>query len=167
MAQTTHLKRRRSIPSFIAASLGTLLLGTLAGWFAGSKQGYGSLVLPPLTPPNEVFPIVWSVLYIMIGASLFFILESYAVTDVLESDRKIATFLWALQLFFNLAWPFAFFTLKLYAFSALWLAALVGINIALMLYAFRVSTPAGWLLVPYQLWLTFAFYLNLFVAILN
>ena len=167
MAQTAHLKRKRSIPTFFVATLGTLLLGTLSGWFSGSKQGYGSLVLPPATPPNIVFPIVWSILYVMIGMSLFFIMRSYAVTDTLEGDRKTAVFLWALQLFFNLAWPFAFFTLKLYAFSALWLAALVGINIALIIYAFRVSAPAGWLLVPYQAWLTFAFYLNLFVAILN
>ena len=167
MAQTMHLKRRRSIPTFFVATLGTLLLGTLAGWFSGSKRGYTALVLPPATPPNIVFPIVWTVLYIMIGMSLFFIMRTWAVTDALEDDRKVATFLWALQFFFNLAWPFAFFTLRLYAFSALWLAVLVGVNIALMLYAFRVKMIAGWLLVPYQAWLTFAFYLNLFVAILN
>lgn len=152
---------------FFTTILGTLLLGFLAGIFSGSKAGYSSLVLPPATPPDMIFPIVWSILYVMIGLSLFFILRKPAVTAQLEHDRKTATILWFIQFAFNLAWPFAFFTLQMYTFSFLWLAALVAINLALTIYSFRVSSAAGIMLIPYQAWLMFALYLNLFIAILN
>ena len=167
MAQTAHLKKRTSIPVFVTATLGTMFLGFLSGLSSGSKAGYGMLVLPPATPPDKVFPIVWGVLYAMIGASLFFIMNKPAVTKTLERDKNVAVILWAIGLAFNLAWPFAFFTLKWYAFSFLWLAALVAINLATIIYAFRVSAVAGSLLIPYEAWLMFALYLNLFIAIMN
>ena len=166
-ATTTHLRKAAHVPALIAAVLGTLLLGFLSGALSGSMHGYGDYVVPPLTPPDMVFPIVWGVLYFMIGLSLFFIVRRSAVTLQLESDRKIATVLWIIQLVFNLAWPFAFFTLELYTFSMIWLAALVAINLALIIYAFRVSPVAGGLLIPYEAWLMFALYLNIFIAILN
>lgn len=167
MAQSTHLKKRISIPMFITCVGGTLLLGFLSGLFSGIRAGYGSLVLPPATPPDKVFPIVWGILYAMIGMSLFFIMRTNAVTAVIEQNKKAASVLWYIQFAFNLLWPFAFFTFKLYTFSFLWLAALVAINLALIIYAFRVSKFAGALLIPYQAWLMFALYLNLFIAILN
>ena len=167
MAQTAHLKKRTSIPLFFTCTLGTLLLGWLLGLLSGSKAGYNSLVLPPLTPPDKVFPIVWSILYVMIGLSLFFILRTNSATETLMRDKKAATTLWSLQFAFNLLWPFAFFTLQLYIFSFLWLAVLAAIDLALIIYAFRVSPAAGALLIPYQAWLMFALYLNLFIAILN
>ncbi|MDE6399052.1 MAG: tryptophan-rich sensory protein [Clostridiales bacterium] len=167
MATTAHLKKRASVPLFLTTTLGTVLLGMLAGLFSGSKAGYSSLVLPPATPPDKVFPIVWSVLYAMIGMSLFFTLRKPAVTTTIERDRKTATVLWWIQLGFNLLWPFAFFTLHLYTFSLLWLIALSAINLAAIIYAFRVSPTAGALLVPYEGWLLFDNYLNLFIAILN
>lgn len=103
----------------------------------------------------------------MIGASLFFIVNKPAVTKTLQHDRTAATVLWFIGFAFNLAWPFAFFTFKLYTFSFLWLAAIVAINLATIIYAFRVSPVSGALLIPYQGWLMFALYLNLFIAILN
>lgn len=167
MAQSAHLKKRVSIPLFFTCTFGTLLLGMLSGLFSGSRAGYSSLVLPPLTPPDKVFPVVWSILYVMIGLSLFFILQKCAVTETLAQEKKTASTLWFIQMGFNLLWPFAFFTFKLYIFSFLWLAILVTVNFALIIYAFRVSRIAGWLLIPYEAWLLFALYLNLFIAILN
>lgn len=114
MAQTAHLKRRASIPLFITTTFGTLLLGMLSGLFSGSKAGYNSLALPPATPPDAVFPVVWSILYAMIGLSLFFILRKTAITESLAMRRKTAAILWFIQFGAMLAWPFAFFTLKLY-----------------------------------------------------
>ena len=167
MAQTVHLKRRASVPLFITTTFGTLLLGMLSGLFSGSKAGYNSLLLPPATPPDAVFPVVWSILYAMIGLSLFFILRKTAITETLAAQRKTASILWFIQFAGMLAWPFAFFTLKLYIFSLLWLTGLVALNLALIICSFRVSAPAGALLIPYQAWLMFALYLNLFIAILN
>lgn len=167
MAQTAHLKKRIEIPVFFTATIGTVLLGMLSGLFSGSYKGYSSLVLPPLTPPDIVFPIVWGVLYAMIGMSLYCIVCKPAATPALEHDKNVATMLWGIQLLFNLVWPFAFFTLQWYTFSFLWLAASVAVNLAAIIYAFRVSKPAGALLIPYEAWLMFALYLNLFIAILN
>lgn len=167
MATTAHLKKRASVPLFLTTTLGTLLLGMLAGLFSGSKAGYSSLVLPPATPPDAMFPVVWSVLYVLIGMSLFFVLKKPAVTAEMAHDRKVATVLWWIQFAFNLAWPFAFFTLHMYTFSLLWLIALCAVNLAATVYAFRVSRAAGALLVPYEAWLLFAAYLNMFIAILN
>ena len=167
MAQTTHLKKSVSIPAFLTATFGTVLLGMLSGLTSGSMRGYGSYVVPPLTPPDVVFPIVWSILYAMIGLSLFFILRQPTITEALARDKNTAIWLWGVQLAFNLLWPYAFFTLRLYTFSFLWLTALVAVNFALIIYAFRVNKLAGALLIPYQAWLMFAAYLNLFIAILN
>ncbi len=167
MATSTHLKRRIGIPLFLTTVGGTVLLGMLSGLFSGSKAGYNSLVLPPATPPDAVFPIVWGILYAMIGLSLFFILRRPAVTPLLAQEKKAATTLWIVQFAFNLLWPFAFFTFRLYTFSFLWLAALTAINLAAIVYAFRVSKAAGILLIPYEAWLMFALYLSLFIAILN
>ena len=167
MAQTTHLKAYKSIPLFLSAVGGTVLLGMLAGVFSGSHAGYSLLVLPPATPPDVVFPVVWSILYVMIGMSLFFILRKPAVTEQLAHDRRTAATLWFVQFGMNILWPFAFFALKMYAFSLIWLAALVAVTTACMIYAFRTSPAAGVLLIPYQGWLLFALYLNLFIAILN
>ena len=166
-ATTTHLRKATHIPALIAAVLGTLLLGFLSGLLSGSMHGYGNYVVPPLTPPDIVFPIVWSVLYVMIGLSLYFIVRHSAVTTQLAHYRKVATILWIVQFVFNIAWPFAFFTLELYTFSMIWLAALVAINLALIIYAFKISPVAGSLLIPYEAWLMFALYLNMFIAIMN
>lgn len=167
VAANAHLKKRASIPLLAATTLGTVLLGFLAGLFSKSRNGYSGLVLPPAAPPDIVFPVVWGVLYFTIGLSLFFILRKPAVTKAYERDRKTAFVLWIIGFAFNLAWPFAFFTFKLYTFSFLWLAALTAINLATVIYAFRVSPTAGALLIPYEAWLMFALYLSLFVAILN
>ena len=105
MAQTAHLKRRASIPLFITTTFGTLLLGMLSGLFSGSKEGYNSLALPPATPPDAVFPVVWSILYAMIGLSLFFILRKTAITESLAMRRKTAAILWFIQFGAMLAWP--------------------------------------------------------------
>ncbi len=167
MAQTAHLKKRVSIPLFFTTTIGTLLVGMLAGLLSGSKAGYDSLVLPPATPPDAVFPYVWGVLYVMIGLSLFFIIRTPAVTPNLLTNKRVSTVLWCIQFGFNILWPFAFFTFKLYTFSFLWLAALSAINLALIIYSFKVSNAAGWLLIPYEAWLLYAAYLNMFIAILN
>lgn len=167
MATTAHMKKSLSIPLFISTTVGTVLLGMLSGLLSGSKAGYSLLVLPPATPPDAVFPVVWSVLYAMIGLSLFFIMRTHAVTESLQKRKTAATALWFVQFGFLLLWPFAFFTFKLYIFSFLWIVSLWAISLALIICSFRVSPTAGALLIPYEAWLTFAVYLNLFIAMLN
>lgn len=168
MAQATaHMRKNVSIPLFFTAVLGTPLLGMAVGMLAGSRSGYSALVIPPATPPDVTFPIVWAALYVMMGLSLFFLLQRPATTQLLAHNRTVSVTLWGVQLGMNLLWQFAFFTLKWYVFSFLWLVALAAVNLAALLYAFRVHKLAGALLVPYEAWLLFAGYLSLFVALLN
>lgn len=165
--KSMHMTKKMRFPLILATTLGTLLLGMITGFFAGSSKGYDGLQQPPLMPPAIVFPIVWSVLYLMIGLSLYFVITAPALSPAQTSARKSAIWLWIAQMVFNLCWSFAFFTFKLYAFSFVWLSILLAINIALIINCFKFSKPAALTLIPYELWLFFAAYLALYIAIFN
>lgn len=166
-AATINMSKKVKIPLFFATTLGTLLIGMLTGLLSGSGDGYKGLIMPTLSPPDIVFPIVWSILYLMIGLSLFFIIITPVTTPETESAKKTAIWLWIAQIVFNYCWSFAFFTFELYIFSFVWLCLLLAINMALIITCFKFSRPAAWLLIPYEIWLIFAAYLNLFIAIYN
>lgn len=165
--KSSHLTKKMHLPLALATTVGTLLLGTISGLLFGSGAGYSGMIMPPLSPPDIVFPIVWSILYLMIGLSLYFIITAPAFTPEKIAAKKSATWLWIAQLIFNLCWPLAFFTFQLYAFSFVWLCMLIAINMALIINCFKFSKPAAWLLIPYEIWLLFAAYLNLYIALFN
>jgi translocator protein len=125
----------------------------------GSRIWYNSLNKSKATPPAIVFPIVWSILYILLGVSSFLI---YQKTKNINSLS-----LFEAQLFFNLLWPILFFTYK----KPVW--ALVNIIILLvitgfMLYQFFMIKPlAFYLLIPYAIWLIYATYLNIVIVAKN
>ncbi len=128
----------------------------------GSMEAFGQLNQPPLSPPGWLFPVVWTVLYALMGLSLFII------TGMPKSEeRERGILLFALQLFFNFMWSIFFFNLKFYFFSFVWLVALWAL-IILMIMSFRKVSPlAAYINIPYLLWVTFAGYLNLGIALLN
>lgn len=157
MFQTFHLRK-------FLTSLGlTLVTGFLAGLLSGGQSEiYGSLIKPPFSPPGSVFPVVWAILYVLMGISLYLI---RVLPNTAEKRRAILFF--GLQLFFNFCWPIAFFAFKLYCFSGVWLAGLI-ILLAITLYDFYKLKPiAGVLLIPYLIWCIYALYLNIGVCILN
>ncbi len=129
----------------------------------GDMAGYADLVKPPLAPPSWVFPVVWTALYIMMGAASYLVLESG------NSPRSILTSLgiYGVQLAVNFFWPFIFFNWRLYFFAFVWLVLLwLFAGLTFLLFSYHSKT-AGLLLLPYLLWITFAGYLNLAVALLN
>ena len=166
-ATTTHLTKRTSVLSAIGLPLLTLAAGMGLGWLAGANRGYAGLNLPPFSPPDLVFPIVWGVLYLMMGFALHLLVQKPAFTPQAINARKQSLTVWGAQMAFNLCWLFAFFTFRLYIFSFVWLAILAAVNLALILHCFRFCAPAGFLLLPYEVWLLFAVYLNLGIALLN
>ena len=117
---------------------------------------------PPLSPPALVFPVAWSVLYALMGVG------AARVWMTPPSPRRTrALVLFGVQLAFNFGWSLIFFNAQAYGLALMWLAALWGLALA-MLLAFRAcDKPAAWLQVPYLLWLTFAAYLNFGVWALN
>ena len=140
-----------------------LAVGGLASLLSGSMSDYRQLNQPPLAPPGWLFPIVWTILYLLMG---------YAAYRVQTSGKdpvyiRRAMVFYGLQLFLNFLWPIVFFGLewRLAAFFLL-LVLWALIYITMRLFS-AIDEPAGDLLIPYILWVTFAAYLNLGVYLLN
>lgn len=142
----------------------TEAMGALSGWLTreGTELYAQSIVKPPLSPPGIVFPIVWVILFALmgIGAARIWLSPPSA-----RRSRSLALFF--AQLFFNFFWSVIFFNFQAFGFALLWLAVLWALIWGMLLSFQRVDRPAAWLQVPYLLWVTFAGYLNLGIWLLN
>lgn len=139
-----------------------LLVGGLSSLFSmnGFKE-FEAIRKPAFTPPGIVFPIAWTILYILMG------IGSYLVYMSNCKDKYKALRVYSVQLFFNFLWSILFFSFKLYWLAFVWLIVLM-VLIALMIYRFyNCNKTAGLFQIPYFLWVTFAGVLNAFVAVLN
>lgn len=125
---------------------------------------YNEINLPAFSPPSFIFPIAWTVLYILMGISSAMI---YTNENTSDSERKIALWLYGIQLFFNLCWSPVFFNLRLYLFALIWLLIMWVIIIVMIIKFFQIDKRAAYLQIPYLLWTTFAAYLNLGIWLLN
>ncbi|MBE6929156.1 MAG: tryptophan-rich sensory protein [Clostridia bacterium] len=149
----------KSLVLSVAISLG---VGTLAGFLTrGSSAVYESLTQPPLSPPAIVFPIVWSILYVLMGIS------AYLVWETKDPARMRALAVYGVQLAVNFVWPLLFFNAQMFTLSFAWLLLLWGLALWMLLAFHRIRPAAGLLQIPYLVWLSFAAYLNLGVALLN
>ena len=140
-----------------------LAVGGLAALLSGGMGSYKVMNQPPLSPPGWVFPIVWSILYLLMGYASYRVLESGAE----PAKIRKAWIFYGLQLAANFLWPLLFFGGQMYL-AALILLTLLWVLIFLTIRAFsETDEPAGDLLIPYILWVTFAWYLNLGIFLLN
>ena len=141
-----------------------LLVGILSALLTrNSMMTFASLNQPPLSPPAWLFPVVWTVLYALMGISSYLMLSSGAE----EHKVRRAMNLYLYQLAVNFLWPTFFFNFGWYFFSLLWLI-LLWILVFLMIRAFAsISKWAAYLNIPYLIWLTFAAYLNAGIWWLN
>lgn len=122
---------------------------------------YESLNKPPLAPPGTIFPIAWSILYVLMG------IGSYLVLVQNDTMKKGALVVYGLQLAVNFSWPLIFFNTELY-FLALLVLIILWLLVFVMIVAFlQVDVKAAWLQYPYLVWITYAAYLNLGIVILN
>ncbi len=122
----------------------------------------GSIQKPPLSPPAIVFPIVWTVLYALMGIGAAIVATS---SNRKEGDNSLNLFI--AQLIVNFFWSFFFFNAQAFGFAAIWLV-LLWVLVLLMIISFsKVEMRAAWLQAPYLIWLTFAAYLNFGVYLLN
>ena len=141
-----------------------LAVGGLAALTSGGGMtNYGNLNQPPLAPPGWLFPIVWTVLYLLMGFA------SYRVLTSGEDPEQVrrALILYGLQLLFNFLWPLVFFGLE-WRLVAFFILIILWILIFLTMRKFsQVDELAGDLLLPYLLWVTFAGYLNFATYLLN
>ena len=148
--------------SFLYSSAITFIFAILGGivTYIGMPR-FQNTVQPPLSPPAYLFPIVWT---------LLFLLMSVSAAIIYDSDDEIspkALFLYMIQLTLNFWWCVLFFGFRLYFFSFIWLLLLLLTVFIMTVLFYRVNKLAGILQIPYILWLMFAAYLNCGLWFLN
>lgn len=149
---------------YAAWILFTEAVGGLSGWLTrdGSKAYSESIIQPPLSPPALVFPIVWGILFVLMGIGAARI---YLASPSRERTNSLRIFL--LQLAFNFFWSILFFNLQAFGAALVWLLVLWGLILWMIASFHKVDPLAAWMQVPYLLWVTFAAYLNYGVWMLN
>lgn len=151
-------------PYVISAAIALAVGGLSALLTAGSMNLYSEIIQPPLAPPSFLFPVVWTVLYILMGISAAMI---YLEKDNMPREVSRALLVYTINLFLNFFWSIIFFNMQAFLFSFICLV-LLWVTILIMIIKFyRIKPLAGVLQIPYLLWVTFAGYLNLAIYILN
>lgn len=137
-----------------------LVLGGVVGFLISGSMNYDSLNQPPLSPPAILFPIVWTILYILMGVSY----------GILESNNQVDNsikYIYYAQLIVNLLWPIAFFVLEWRLFAFIWILLLDVLVLAMVIKFYKTNKLSGALQLPYLAWVLFASYLNLGTYLLN
>ena len=137
-----------------------VLVGALIGLITSGSMNLDILQKPFLFPPAALFPIVWTILYTLMGVS-YGILKTNNQTDA-EIDR-----IYYIQLAVNALWSIIFFTLKWRLFAFIWILLLIALVVTMIKLFYEKNQTAGLLQIPYLIWITFAAYLNLAIYILN
>lgn len=152
-------KNTKALIVSLIISLGT---GFLSGLLSmSSRDVYASVNKPSLAPPPIVFPIVWTVLFVLMGIS------SYLVWKSRSENKGKALTVYGIQLAFNFVWPLIFFNAQAFLFAFYWLVILYILVLAMIFLFYDIDKTAAYLQIPYILWLTFAGYLNIMVYLLN
>ena len=136
-----------------------LILGSIVGFLISGSMDFQSLQKPPLAPPGIVFPIAWTILYLLMGISYYL----YRKQEEFDFTSKIHY----IQLAVNLLWPIFFFVLKIRLFSIFWILLLFFLVLFLTFLYYQKKKVSAYLLIPYLLWICFATYLNIGIYILN
>lgn len=164
MIKLINAIKKCKVSDLLIYILSAELVGVASSLFAGNFGDiYLTLERPPLSPPGIVFPVVWSILYALMGASACIIGASN--TD--KKDIQSALRIYCIQLLVNFSWSIVFFR-----FQALWTAVIVIIALLILIIVmivkfYRINRAAAFINIPYLLWVIFAGYLNIATAIIN
>ncbi|MBP3899323.1 tryptophan-rich sensory protein [Candidatus Saccharibacteria bacterium] len=133
-----------------------------------TMEKFGSFNQPPLAPPAWLFPVAWTILYILMGVASYLFYAKYRDGKKAEKSlTKAGLIVYGIQLALNFIWTPLFFTGGLYWVAFAVLALMWIAEIVLLVLSFKTSRAAFWCLLPYLLWTTFAGYLNIGIAVLN
>ena len=154
---------KQNVKKLLVALAIPLAVGALSALLSGGMQEYMTLIRPPLSPPGWVFPVVWTVLYLLMGYASYRV----AVKGAEETQTRQALLIYGAQLVLNFLWSILFFGLQLrltafFLLIGLWLLIFLTIR----LFS-KIDEKAADLLLPYILWVSFAAYLNLGTFLLN
>lgn len=148
--------------SYIISVLIALAIGGLSAWLTrGNMNIYDEIRIPPLSPPMWLFPVVWSILYILMGISAAVVFNSK------DLRKGGALRVYALQLIVNFFWSIIFFNMRAFGFASVWLLLLIALVIAMIVMFAKINKKAAYLQLPYLAWLLFAFYLTVSIYFLN
>ncbi len=153
------MKNNKALLISILISVGVGVLSSVITM--NGMENYNDLAKPALVPPNWVFPVVWTILYILMGISAYLVYSSDS------PYRSEALRIYALQLAVNFLWPIIYFNLNMVLLAFFWII-LLAVLIVLMIISFcKVNKTAAYLQIPYLLWVLFAGYLNLSIYLMN
>ena len=151
-----------NLKKLISYILITILIGSFFTLFImNSFEIYQEINKPILSPPSIVFPIVWTILYILMGISLYLVSESR------NYDKDKSYIIYIIQLLVNSIWPLFFFKFRFFLFSFFIILLLIYLVIKMIIEFYKQNKVSAFLQIPYLLWLLFAAYLNLAVFLLN
>lgn len=137
-----------------------IIVGIVVGLLTSSSIDYNTLQKPPFAPPSIVFPIIWTILYTIMGIS-------YGILKSKNLINKQIDLVYYIQLTVNALWSIIFFLLKWRLVAFIWILLLDVLVVLMIIQFYKKDKLAGLLQIPYLLWAVFASYLNLFVYILN
>ena len=138
-------------------SLGTGALSSL--FTSDSRTQYAALYKPPLAPPGWLFPVVWTILFVLMGVAAYLIY----ISD--SPDKNNALKLYLVHLFVNFSWSIIFFRWNAYFLAFTWLLLLLYLVYLTAKEFYAINKTAGLLFVPYLIWLLYAGYINLSIAL--
>ena len=136
-----------------------LIGGFIISLITSSAMNYQQMIKPPLSPPSIVFPIVWTILYLLMGISFYLYKK--------DNNDELTETIYYLQLVINYFWSIFFFIFKWYCFSVLWIILLDIVIIILLVRFNKEHKLSFYLNIPYLIWCLFATYLTIFICILN
>ena len=145
---------------YLKSVLIPVIVGGIIGLLISGSMDYNSLQRPDFSPPSILFPIVWTILYILMGIS-YGILKTKDLTD------NEINFIYYFQLIINAFWPIIFFILKWRLFAFIWIVLLDFVVLFMIIKFYKKDKIAGLLQIPYFIWIIFASYLNLSIYLEN
>ncbi len=148
---------------FICIAIPLVVGGLSALLSQNGMAQFSSLIKPPLSPPAWLFPVVWTILYVLMGIASYLVLQSGESHQTINKALRV----YGLQLAVNFFWSIIFFNLSSYLFAFIWLVLLWVLILVTLVRFYRISVTAGYLLIPYLVWVTFAGYLNFAIYLLN
>lgn len=151
-----------NLKKFLISILIPLSVGGLSALITKNNMDlYSQINKPPLSPPSWLFPVAWTVLYILMGISL------YLVWNGEKPNDKNLFSVFGIQLFLNFIWPIIFFNFRAYLIAFVVLIFLWAASFLMIVLFYQNKKVSAFLQIPYILWLTFATYLNFSVYVLN
>lgn len=138
-----------------------LVIGGLVGFFISGNIDYTSLNQPPFAPPKMLFPIAWTILYLLMGISYYLFQKNTKI------ENKQETIVYYVQLFVNALWSIIFFVWKWRLFAIIWIVLLDLLVLLMIGLFYRKVKISAYLNIPYLLWILFATYLTIGIYLLN